>query len=278
MKTDVNNTFTVYSSWTTVALAFILGIIVTICIYAFFPLTREQIKIGLSIAKGKCCRFSKHILQLIPVFLILVIIYLICLKFQYGDSLLPELIGTGISIAIIDFLIKEREEAEKKNLNYLLINKLDRIHKYIKSIILKYIDFENYESEIINKELLENILAKQNLNQPSICYKIITDEGKLNELTVSKFDYLYYIGRELRPVLSSFMSNYGGALSYKQICQLIKLEEILDKGIFKTRPSTLGNLEGEVYNNYKKAIIETLIELITISKQLRIEGDIYGVK
>lgn len=243
-------------------IAFFLGIFFMCKLYPKKKMVFESIK-------NKAKRFVEHFFSLVPVYIFIGIFYFLFKTVNYENQMLPNLISVGISVVFIDFLIKERENSEKHKINDLLNNKLDRIKRNVKDILLKFIQFDNYSSDEINEDLLRNILQNEDMNQAVLNYKIITDNGSLENIVISKFDYLYFIGKDLRPLVNSLILNYGRYFSSNQLCQLIDLENILDQKLFMARASLIGNLEGDEYERYFNALIDSLYKLYDISKKLK---------
>jgi hypothetical protein len=219
-------------------------------------------------------RFFLHLLTMIPIAIALILLYFIInVLFSYGSSIMPELIGAAISVIVIDFLIKERELKEKQSINVLLNNKISRISETIDEVLKKFIDFENFDKKNINKELLVNILEKQELDIPLIDYQYLESDGSYKKEKISKFDYIYFIGKDLLPVVDNLITKYSRYINNDILCDLISLEDILSERLVKFRISSMGTIDKDIYDRIVDVIIEYLIIMNALSIKLDPEGD-----
>ncbi len=208
----------------------------------------------------------KHTVSLTGVFVVILITYFILDKFNYGEQILPNIISTGLSILIIDFLLKERElsqrQKEKEKVKLLIDDRINRILKNIKGIILKFIDLEELEDVRVSKEIIEGIIQRQNLIEEKINHTLIKENGQVDELEISKMDFTYYVGKELEKDVDDLLINFNQFLDSNQIYFLVKLKETLSKKIFKIRCSTLySEFENKEYKVIENLLIDTLGEL-----------------
>ncbi|MHB8065693.1 MAG: hypothetical protein ACYDG2_24255, partial [Ruminiclostridium sp.] len=169
-------------------------------------------------------RFIKNLITLIPVVFILVIVYFISCLFSFGSNLLPELIGAGISIVVINFILSEKDHKERKTLRLLLENKINAIYKQSRDLILKYIDFNEYKENEITRELLVNILGKKDLLKDTVDVTYIDINGIIKTEKIILIDNPYFIGKELKPKVDQ-MTNYASYLGYDRMTAIVKLEE-----------------------------------------------------
>lgn len=245
-------------------IAFLIG-----CLGTFILVKKLSIKkIGevISLIKYKSIRFIKHTISLTGVFIVMIIAYVILDKFNYGQQILPNIISTALSILIIDFLLKEREvsqrEKEKEKVKLLIDDRVNRIIRNIKGIILKFINLEQLNDVKVSKEIIEGIIQKQDLIQDKVEHILIKEDGQVEELQISKMDFTYYVGKELEKDVDDLLINFNQLLDSNQIYFLVKLKETLTKKIFKIRCSTLYEDFGKKeYNVIENLLIETLGEL-----------------
>lgn len=249
---------------------FLFGIIITFLITLKY--NKEKILTLLKAIKDKVTRFIKNGINNSIIILILVIAYLIFDYLGYGTQALPEIIGTGASIFIINFFLEEREYGKNKDLKELLDYRMKRICDISNKMLLKYINFDEYDPININNELLINILKTQNLLMEKIKMSYIDDDGRINNEEIIKIDYPYFIAKELSPIVEQLTSNYGQYLDYNQITTLVELEEMLNRRIFKSRISLMGELEGQVPEEYIIGLAESLSKLNYIVSKLNIRG------
>lgn len=245
---------------------FLFGIIITFLITLKYD--KEKILTLLNTIKDKFTRFIKNGTSHSIIILILVIAYLISDYLGYGTQALPEIIGTGASIFIINFFLEEREYGKKKDLKELLDYRMKKICDISNKMLLEYINFDEYDPININCELFINVFKTQNLLIEKIKMSYIDDDGKINNEEVIKIDYPYFIAKELNPIVKQLTSNYGQYLDYNQIMTLIELEEMLSKRIFKSRISLMGELDGQVPKEYIIGLAESLSKLNDIVSKL----------
>lgn len=233
-----------------------------------FVYEKEKVMERIVIFKGKLKRFLYNITSQISIIIAFAIIYKISVAIGYESDMLSNLIGAGLSIFIIDFLHKERELNKKKELSELLRYKIKEIIGISNKMLLKYIDFKDYKANDISKDLLVNIIAKQNLLTETVEIMSIKDTGEVCQEKVPKIDYPFYIARELNPLLTQLISNYGQYLDHDQIIVLIELDGLLDKNIFKSRISTINGINDSVFEGYIPSFVDALERLNNIVKKL----------
>lgn len=223
---------------------------------------------------NKIKRFLQHTISISAVFIVLIITYYISERiFNYGSAILPNLISTGLSILIIDFLLKERSVAEKEKVNFLIKDKISNVKSSINKIILKFINLDEMQDSNLSNELITNILSKQKLDEKVLDYIEITPDGQVNELKISKFDLTYYISREIEPEVTNLIQNFNQYLTVDEICILTKLNDVLKKNkIFKVKFSNFEKVNGEEYEFYKNLLISAIIELNSVLGMLN-RGD-----
>lgn len=245
-------------------ISFIVGCFITFILVK--KLSMQKIVDTLSLIKYKSIRFIRHTLSLTGVFIVILITYFILDKFNYGEEILPEIISTGLSILIIDFLLKEREvsqrQKEKEKVELLIDDRINRIIRNIKGIILKFINLEQLEDVKVSKEIIEGIIQKQDLIKEKLNHTLIKEDGQVEELEISKMDFTYYVGKELEKDVDDLLINFNQFLDSNQIYFLVRLKETLSKKIFKIRCSTLyTEFEKEEYGVIENLLIDTLGEL-----------------
>ncbi|WP_154826939.1 hypothetical protein [Clostridium butyricum] len=238
--------------------SFILGGMLT---YFLSLQSKEKIKEILLLTRSKGWRFFKHTISLVGVFFATAVAYFIFDKINYGKEMLPNLISSALSVLIIDFLLKERALAEQNKINILINDKINSVIKNINKIILKFINLEDVEKSRLTDEIISSILSKQNLAEETLEYQQITEDGQVLSLEISKFDFTFYVAKEIEPEVSNLIQNYNRYLSAEQICNLIKLKEILSSKIFKVRYSTYKNITQAEYKLFESLLIKALIEL-----------------
>lgn len=234
--------------------------------------TRERVLKLLTNIKNKTKRFIYNLISQFSIIIVFSIIYLFFVSINYEEDMLPNLIGTLLSVFIIDFLIKERELNGKSDLNDLLDYKIKEISTISDQMLIKYIGFENYNSGGISKDLFENIFSKQDLLTDIVEHTYITDEGEICTENVVKIDYPFYIAKELRPLVTQLISDYGKHLEHNQIVGLIELDEFLNKKIFHTKISLVEGVESTDTTKYVNSLIEVLDRLNNIVKKIKIRG------
>ena len=213
-------------------------------------------------------RFIKNLITLIPIIFILVIIYFISCLFNFGSNLLPELIGSGVSIIVINFILNEKDYKERKTLLLLLENKINAIYKQSRDLILKYIDFNEYKENEITRELLVNILGKKDLLKDTVDVTYIDTDGIIKTEKIILIDNPYFIGKELKPKVDQ-MSSYASYLGYDRITAIVKLEEILNKRIFTVRISKIEGLSTESCKQFLDPLIDSIMELIIVLNKIK---------
>ena len=241
-------------------MAFVLGGIVT---YYLTLKSTQTIKQMIIKIRSKIWRFIKHILSSssLGVCLAMSAAYFIFEKISYGDEMLPNLISATLSVLIIDFLLKERALSEQNKINILITDKINSVIKNINKIILKFINLEDIDRSVLTGEIISGILSKQNLAEDSIEYQQITDDGQVVSLTISKFDFTFYVAKEIKPEVSNLIQNYNRYLTSEQICNLIKLKGVLSNKIFKVKYSTYKDITDGEYKFFEELLIKALIEL-----------------
>lgn len=241
-------------------ISFCIGIIITYLLLSKF--NSSKLNDFIRFIKNKIIRFIKHTLSLYGVFIVMIITYFIADKLDYSDEILPNIISTGLSILIIDFLLKERETSELEKVKVLLDYKFNSIIKNTRIIILKFINLEDIGEDRINENIIKSIIEKQNLLTENINHIYIENDGTLNEISVSKMDFTYHIGKELEKDVDSLLKNFSSYLTSDQICFLVKLQDILSKKIFKIKCSTLySDFENSEYKVIEGILIESLMAL-----------------
>lgn len=245
-------------------ISFLFGGIITFILVKI--LSMKRIGDAMLLVKRKSIRFIRHTISLTGVFIVILIIYFILDKLNYGEQMLPNIISTGLSILIIDFLLKEREiiqrQKEKEKVKALIDNKINRIVMNIEGIILKFINLDQVVGVKVSKEIIEGIIKKQNLVQDKLEHTVITENGQVDELEISKIDFTYYVGKELEKDVDDLLTNFNQFLDSSQIYFLVKLKEILSKKIFKIRCSTLyTEIEEDEYKFIEELLVDTLGEL-----------------
>jgi len=247
-------------------------------IISFFIIDKLSYNVRVKISRimfSKIRRFFRNVLNLSPIILVLILLYYAFKLFDYGEEILPELIGTGISVLIINFIIKEKEYNEKSKIDKILKNKIKQIIDISNQMILKYIDAEDYININLNKDTLYTILKKQDLRKSEITYKNITQDGIAEIKQISKLDYLFYVRKELYPLIHNFISSYGIYLEYRQLSLLMSLQEILERNIFRGRLSVQkDNIDDDIYKKYLDVIVELLLEINKIILKFNIKGDV----
>lgn len=245
-------------------ISFIVGCFITFILIK--KLSMKKIGYAISLIKYKSIRFIRHTISLTGVFIVILITYFILDQCNYGKQILPEIISTGLSILIIDFLLKEREESqrqkEKEKVKLLIDDRINRIIRNIKGIILKFINLEQLEDVKVSKEIIEGIIQKQDLFQEKLNHTLIKEDGQVEELEISKMDFTYYVGKEMEKDVDDLLINFNQFLDSNQIYFLVKIKETLSKKIFKIRCSTLyTKFEREEYKVIENLLIDTLGEL-----------------
>lgn len=245
-------------------ISFIIGCFITFIFVK--KLSAEKIGKLIYVIKYKSIRFLRHTVSLTGVFIVILITYFILDKFNYGEQILPNIISTALSILLIDFLLKERELAqkqkEKEKVKLLIDDRINRITKNIKEIILKFINLEQLDDVKVSKEIIEGIIQKQDLIKDKVKHTLIEEDGQVRELEISKMDFTYYVGKELEKDIDNLLINFNQFLDSNKIYFLVKLKETLSKKIFKIRCSTLySEFEREEYKVIENLLIDTLGEL-----------------
>lgn len=253
-----------------ISISFFLGIIVAL--FLVFVCGKKRIKEKLNIYKGKGKRFLKNTTNHSSIFFLLIILYIIFKFLGYEEEMLPEIIGTGLSVFIINFILEEREYNKEKDIKKLLNFKMKKICSISKDMLLKYIDFNDYDINNISKDLLVNILSKQDLFHETIIHYDIQDTGSVVKKQIPKIDYPFFIAKELRPILMELTSNYGQYLEYEQIMAIIELEEILNKKIFNSRISLVEGIEEQPLDVYKEALADSLDKFNGIISKLQVRS------
>lgn len=211
----------------------------------------------------KLKRFVKHVISLSGIYIILIISYYVFEKFfGYGQQILSNLISAGLSVIFIDFLIKERDLKDRKKVNILIKTKILNIGEKIQKIILQFSNLSGVGKQTISNEVIRNILEKDELIKEVIDYIEFTKDGQATELKLNKFDYIYYVAKEIEPDVSMLIQNFNQFLENDEMISLIKLRDLLDKNkIFKVRYSSYKNITGEEYEFYKELLIDVIIQL-----------------
>lgn len=250
---------------------FISGILLSFILYP--KLSESKRKRIYKYIINKIKRFFKNLIQFSPIIFILIFLYYCFKLFGYDKDMLPELIGAGISVLIINFIIKEKEYNKKSKLDKILNNKLKEIISKSEKMIFKYIDAEEYFSVSIDSNILHKIFKKQDLVESRIKHNIIYENGVAETIEISKIDYLFYIRKDLYPLLNQFVSSYGIYLEYDQLHLLISLQEILDRNIFRTKLSSISEINADIYEKYVDVLVELLLEINKIMLKFKNKGD-----
>lgn len=208
-------------------------------------------------------RFSRHIISLTGIYIILIIAYIISTKvFNNSDYLLPNLISTGLSVVFIDFLVKERELKDKEKVSVLIDTKVVNITNRISKVILKFMNLPNLEKETLSCEMIKNILEQDELEKENITYVEFKDDGQVQEKTINKFDYIYYVAKEIRPDVNILIQNFSQFLSTNKMICLINLLDLFDKNnIFKAKYSTYSELTQDEKKVFKNILIDVVCKL-----------------
>ncbi|NFA42254.1 hypothetical protein EXM65_06590 [Clostridium botulinum] len=245
-------------------ISFIVGCFITFILTK--KLSLKKLLDAITTIKYKSIRFLRHTISLTGVFVVILITYFILDKFNYGEQILPNIISTGLSILIIDFLLKERElsqrQKEKEKVKLLIDDRINRIIRNIKGIILKFINLEQLEDVKVSKEIIKGIIQKQDLVKEKVTHTLIKEDGEVDELEISKMDFTYYVGKELEKDVDDLLINFNQFLDSNQIYFLVTMKETLSKKIFKIRCSTLyTDFEMDEYKVIENLLIDTLGEL-----------------
>jgi len=241
---------------------------------------KDRVTLFIKLIYNKCKRFIRHIISLSAVYVVLIIAYYISEKlFNYGDSILSNLISTALSIVFIDFLLKERALDDKAKVSELIKGKIINVREKIQVIILKFVSLESLKAQTLSDDIISSILEKESLAENVIDFIYFTDDGQAKEIKICKFDYIYYVSKEIKSDVTILIQSFNQYLSTAEMVTLIKLKELLDKNnIFKVRYSTYENVTTEEYNFYKGLLIEAILELNSIALMFEKRDIKYGNK
>lgn len=252
-------------------LAFIAGILFTIFLYSII----HKIKFDyiLRVMKNKTKRFIKHIVSLTGVFLSLIAISIIFKLLKYDSQMFPNIISVGLSVLIIDFLLKEREQAEREKVVIIIDSKLEQIMRRINAIVLKFVNLEDIINISVDEEIIKKLIEQKDILHDQIEHSYITEQGDVEIAQISLVDFTYFIAREIEADINDLISNFSQYLTSNQILLLIKIREILSQKIFKIRCSKLYDIETITEAEYgiiKGYLLQALLGLNKIIESERI--------
>lgn len=238
----------------------LIGLIVLIiCISIRKDKIQKFLRNLLPIAK----RFALNFFKVLPITVFLVILYFIFNLFDFGDDMLPELLGVGISLYFINFVLAEKEYSERKNVDIILNNKMKNIKYLSKKMLLDYIGFENFNTDLITKDLLVNTLGSKDLLTDTIQIPFTDENGKPIIKEILLIDYPYYIGSELRTVVDQVIC-FSAYIDLSKLEALIKLQEVLNKRLFTVKISSMDGITTETCKRFFDPLINALVEINNI--------------
>lgn len=210
--------------------------------------------------------YIKHIWTLKYVLGSLTLIYFFCYKNNYKD-MLPNIISTGLSIVIIDYLLKAREESSKIKLKQIAKQDFEKINNEIIDLVKNIFSNESFSK--IKHEDISNVIANNKFENDEIEYICISN-GNIDSKKVCKLDYIYYKVEGIRKNIESIIKNFKEYLEYKEIEKIIELEKILNKRIFKVKFSDIETKNPEDVEAVKVKLITTTYEVIKQYKKIKL--------
>ena len=131
-----------------------------------------------------------------------------------------------------------------------------------------FVSLQDIGTTELSDGVIRGILDNQDLKKRTIRHVEITEVGEVLVEEVSKFDYIFYVAKELNPEVNELLQNYTAYLSAEQLYMLMELKYVLrENKVFRSKFSTFDNPNEAEENKYKEFLTSAIISLNKVIKK-----------